>query len=153
MLRRNHHGIDADGLAALVLHGDLRLAVRAQEVQQARLADLGETLHEFVGKHDRQRHQRGGFATGETEHQPLVTGSTRVDAHGDISRLLVEMRLDRASAGVEPVGRIVVADFANRIPRDLFEVQVRTGPDLASDHTEVSRYERLACNPAQRVLV
>ncbi len=84
MLSRNHHGINADRLVAFVLHGDLGLAVRAQEVQQARFADFGETLHQLVGKHDRQRHQRIGFAAGETEHQPLVTGSARVDAHGDV---------------------------------------------------------------------
>ena len=151
MLSRNHHGINADRLAAFVLHGDLGLAVRAQELQQACLADLGETLHQLVGEHDRQRHQRIGFATGEAEHQPLVAGPAGVDAHGDVSRLLVEMRLDRASAGVKPVGRVVVADLANRVPRDLLKVQRRTGSDFASDHAQVSRYERLACNPAERV--
>lgn len=74
VLRGDHHGVEADGLVAVVLDGDLGLAVRAQVRDGPVLADLGEPLGEAVRQRDRQRHQLGGLVRGVAEHQALVAG-------------------------------------------------------------------------------
>ena len=65
---------------------------------------------QLVGQHDRQRHQLVGLAAGEAEHQALVAGAARVDAHRDVGRLLVDRREDGAGLGVEAVLGARVAD-------------------------------------------
>ena len=49
VLAGNDHRVDAHGLAVVVLHGDLALAVRAQVIQRAVLAHLGQALGQLVG--------------------------------------------------------------------------------------------------------
>ena len=68
----NDDGVDADGLVALVLDGDLRLAVGAQPGDLAALAGLAESFAEIVRVHDRRGHQLGRLGAGETKHQSLV---------------------------------------------------------------------------------
>ena len=72
VLRGDHDGADALGHAALVLDGDLGLAVGPQVVQLAALAHLGQAARHAVGQGDGQRHQLRRLAAGEAEHHALV---------------------------------------------------------------------------------
>ena len=67
------------GAVAVVLDGDLGLAVGAQVGHVAVLADLGQPLGEPVRERDRQRHQLGGVVAGVAEHQALVAGALPVE--------------------------------------------------------------------------
>ena len=140
------------GLAVLVADGDLRLAVGAQVGQHLALAHLGEPLGELVRERDRQRHQLLGLVGGVAEHHPLVARAGdvelvvvgrvvarlvgRVDALGDVRRLLVDRVDHRAGVAVEAeVGVVVVADLAHRLARDLLDVDVGVGRDLPETTT------------------
>ena len=72
------------GHAALVLDGDLRLAVGPQVRQLTRSADLGQAASHPMGEGDRQRHELGRLAAGEAEHHALVAGPELV-----VGRLVV----------------------------------------------------------------
>ena len=73
-------GVEPDrAVVAVVLDGDLGLAVGAQVGHVAVLADRGEPLGEPVGERDRQRHQLGGVVAGVAEHQALVAGALPVE--------------------------------------------------------------------------
>ena len=133
--------------AVLVLDGDLGLAVRAQVRQLAGLADLGQPARHPMGQRDRQRHQLGRLAAGEAEHHPLVAGAQlerrrgvvadlerRVDALGDVGRLLLDRDERAAGQVVEAVVGAGVADVADGVADDRLEVDVGVGRDLAEDH-------------------
>jgi hypothetical protein len=49
-----------------------------------------------------------------------------------------------AAVAVEPVAPAAVADLANRLARDLRDVHVHIGRDLARDHHQPGVHERLA---------
>ena len=66
------------GVVAVVLDGDLGLAVGAQVGQRAVLADLGEPARQPVRQRDRQRHQLRGVVDRVAEHQALVAGALGV---------------------------------------------------------------------------
>ena len=119
VLRRDDHRLDADRLAALVLDRDLALAVGAQVVDQPLAPHLGQPPRQLVRQHDRQRHQLLGLAAGVAEHQALVAGAARVDAHRDVGRLLVDRRDHRAGLVVEAVLGARVADVLDRLAHDL----------------------------------
>ena len=123
--------------AALVLDGDLGLAVGAEVRQLAGLADLGQPAGHPVGERDRQRHQLGRLAAGEAEHHPLVAGAElerrrgvvadlerRVDALGDVGRLLLDRDERAAGQVVEAVVGPRVADVADGVADDRLEVDV-----------------------------
>ncbi len=160
MLRGDQQLLDPDGLAVDVAHGDLGLAVGAQVGQRLVLADLGEALGEAVRERDRQRHQLGRLVGGVAEHHSLVAGAGDVervvvggvgarlvglvDALGDVGRLLVDRVEDGAGVGGEAEVGVDVADLADRLARDLLDVDVRRGRDLTGDDDEARVHERLA---------
>ncbi len=78
VLRREHDGVQAHRRGAVVLHGDLGLAVGPQVVQHAVLAHLGQPARQPVGQRDRQRHQLRGVLDRVAEHQALVAGALGV---------------------------------------------------------------------------
>ena len=98
-----------DRPVAVVLDGDLGLAVGPQVRDRAVLADLGQPLGQPVRQRDRQRHQLGRVVAGVAEHQALVAGALRVragrptrrdarlvgavDALGDVGRLRADRHL------------------------------------------------------------
>ena len=136
VLRRNDHRVDADRLALVVLDRDLRLAVGTQIVEHAVTPRARQALDELVRQHDRQRHQLVGFRAGIAEHQALVAGAARIDAHRDVGRLAVDRRQHRAGVGVVAVLGLGVADVGNRVADDLLEVERAVGGDLAGDDGE-----------------
>ena len=153
------------GIAALVLDGDLGLAVRAEVRQLAGLADLGEPAGHAVREGDRQRHELRRLAAGEAEHHPLVAGAELegrgrvvadleggVHALGDVRRLLLDRDERAAGQVVEAVVGPGVADVADGVADDRLEVHVGRRRDLAEDHDEAGRGGRLAGDPGLRVL-
>ena len=169
VLRRDQHGLQADGPAALVVERDLRLAVGPEVGDDLGLADLAQAVGQAVGQPDRQGHEVVGLVAGVPEHHPLVAGALGVDhvlaagarpdlhggvdALGDVGRLLVDRHDHAARVAVEAVGLAVVADAVDRLADDLRDVDIRLGRDLAGDHDEARRQQRLARDPGVRVLL
>ena len=76
----------------------------------------------------------------------------RVDALGDVGRLLLDRHQRAAGQVVEAVVGPRVADVADRVADDRLEVDVGLGGDLAEDHDQAGRGGRLAGDPGARVL-
>ena len=95
-------------------------------------------------EHDRHRHELFGLATGVAEHHALVARAPRVDAQGDIVRLLVDRRKHGAARRVETVCGVRVADRLDRAPGDLLDVDVASRRDLPRDDAKTRRQERFA---------
>ena len=151
--------------AALVLDGDLGLAVRPQVRQLAGLADLGQAPGHAMGQRDRQRHELGRLAAGEPEHHPLVAGAELerrrrvvadlergVDALGDVRGLVLDRHERAAGLVVEAVVGAGVADVADGVADDRLEVDVGVRRDLAEDEHEARRRRRLARDAGVRVV-
>ena len=162
VLGRDHDRVDALGRPAVgfVLDRDLALGVRPEVGHHlARLADLREALHEAVREHQRERHQRLlVLAGGVAEHHALVPGALLdvealvvVDALRDVGRLLVDRDQHAAGTGVELEHRVGVADLLDGRADDLLHVDVGVTRDLARDHDEARRAERLDGAAAGRV--
>ncbi len=168
VLRGDQQLLDPDRPAVDVAHRDLRLAVRAQVVEVAGLAHVGQALGELVRQRDRQRHQLLGLVGGVPEHHPLVARARNielvvvvgvgarlvglVDALGDVRRLLVDRVQDGARVRREAEVGVDVADLADRLASDLLDVDVGLGRDLAGDDHEAGVDERLARDATVRVL-
>ncbi len=149
--------LDLDGLAVQVAHRDLGLAVGAQVRHDLGLAHVGQALGQLVGQRDRQRHELRRLVGGVAEHHPLVAGAGDVefivvggvgarlvglvDALGDVGRLLVDRVDDRARVGAEAEIGVGVADLADRLARDVLDVDVGRGRDLAG-HDDEARCSR-----------
>jgi hypothetical protein len=76
-------------------------------------------------------HELGRFVGRVTEHDALITGTARIDSHGDVARLFADELSDANAVGVECFGRVDVADFADRSARDRLVVDVCARRDLA----------------------
>ena len=139
VLAGNDHRVDAHGLAVVVLHGDLALAVRAQVVQRAVLA---------------HRHQLGRLIAGVAEHHALVarTGHVVVGAQRNVGALAVDVGDDAAGVAVKAVLGAVIADGADDLARRAGDVHVAAGRDLAHDVDEAGGAGRLAGNAGTGVL-
>jgi hypothetical protein len=165
VLRRQDDRVDRDRDHAVVADGDLRLAVRPQVVELARLAHRGEALGETVGEPDGQRHVLGGLVRRVAEHDALVAGALpvelvviaaaglerRVDALRDVGRLRTDRHLDAAGAPVEADRRRVVADAHDQVADDGGDVDIALGGHLAGDVDESRRHHGLDRHPARRV--
>ena len=76
VLGGHHDGGAGEHLAVVaVLHGDLALAVGAQIVHQALLADLGQAAGQLLSQRDGEGHILLGLVTGVAEHHALVAGA------------------------------------------------------------------------------
>ena len=76
----------------------------------------------------------------------------RVDAQGDVRRLVLDRDQRAAGLVVEAVVGLRVADVADGLADDLLEVDVGVGRDLAEDDDEAGRRRRLAGDPRVRIL-
>ena len=154
VLAGNDHRVDAHGLAVVVLHGDLALAVRAQVIQRAVLAHLGQALGQLMGQADGQRHQLGRLVAGVAEHHALVarTGHVVVGAQRNVGTLAVDVGDDAAGVAVKAVLGAVIADGADDLARRAGDVHVAVGRDLAHDVDKTGGAGRLAGNAGAGVL-
>src|SRR5690606_12399949 len=138
VLGGQHHGVDADHLAAIITAGDLGFGVRAQPRQQTGLAGFGLALDQAVAEDDRCRHQHVGFVAGVAEHQALVAGALvfrigAVDPLVDVRGLLANDVDDAAGGAVEADIAGGVADVADHLAGDFFQVDPGVGGDFAGD--------------------
>jgi hypothetical protein len=94
-------------------------------------------------RHDNgQRHEFGGFITGESKHQALVAGTLFFvqplafgDALRDVGRLPVDRRQDGAGVGIKAHLRGGVADFAHGLAHHFGVGDLRPRGDFAGyDH-------------------
>ena len=115
MLSRNHHRVHAHGFVVFVVFNrNLRLAIRTQVRKLAVLADVGKPHAQLVRQRNRHGHEFRRLPARVAHHHSLVTGATSVNAHGDVTRLLVDAGYDCASVGIKAIERVVVADGGNR---------------------------------------
>src|SRR5450759_3502884 len=151
-------GADDDGGDALdqavlaVFDGDLALAVGAEVLESAVLADLGQPAGDVVGVLDRRRHQLRGLVAGEAEHHALVTGAPDVDALGDVWRLLVDADEHTTGLPVDAEMSPRVAGAFDCVADDLGHVDIAIGGDLTDNDRQASGQDRLAGHPAEGVL-
>ncbi len=167
MLSGDDDGIHADGVMVLViLDRDLSLAVGTEIADKAVLAYLSEALGELVGEGDGKRHKLLGLIAGVAKHHALVARSVLklvlfavlvferlVNAHGDVAGLLVDIGDDAAGVAVEAVLCAVVADVADDLARDLRDVNIAAGADLAHDVDKAGGNGGLAGNAPLRILL
>ncbi len=152
MLTRDDDGVDANGLAAFILDGHLRLAVGAKVIEHAVAPRARQRLDELVRQHDRQRHELFGLVARIAEHQPLIAGASRIDAHADVGRLLVQRRQHAARVGVEAVFGAGVADIADGGAGDFLKIDDGVGRDLAGEDDQAGGDEGFAGDAAFGVL-
>ena len=168
VLRGDQQLLDLDRAPVAVAHRDLRLAVRPQVRHDLGLAHVGQPVRELVRQRDRQRHQLVGLVRRVAEHHPLVARAGDVepivvgrldarlirliDALRDVGRLLVDRVDHRARIRAEPEIGVVVADLADRLARDVLDVDVGLGRDLARHHHQAGVHERLARHAPVRVI-
>ena len=155
----DNNGGHADGLAVLVLHGNLTLGVRAEEGIFFRLfvTQPRQFRHDFVRIKDRGRHQFFRFIAGVTEHHTLVTGALCVifrfrHTLGNIGGLSVDADKDLAVVGRKSDLRIVVPDVPDHTARDFCPGDNGFRCDLAGNHDQVGGAKGLTRNAAFRVL-
>ena len=168
VLGRDDHGVDADRPVAVVLDGDLRLAVWAQVRDLAVAAHLRQSLGQSVRDRDRQGHELGGVVARVAEHQPLVAGTLPVervgrvvvpllvgvvDPLGDVRRLGADRHRDAAGAAVEALLARVVADGQDLLADQTGDVGVGGRGDLAGHVDQPGRHQRLDRHPTARVVL
>ena len=101
MLSGDHDGIHANWRSTVVLDRDLALAVRTQPVDQAFLADVGQTIDQAMREGDWHRHQFFRLVAGVSEHQALVAGSVLIHTLCDVRALTVQCNKHAAGVGVK----------------------------------------------------
>ena len=150
----------------LVAHRHLCLAIRPQVRQHSSLAHLREPMGETMGELDRERHQLLRLIRRVAEHHSLVAGTDPfdrvllavlplerlVDTLGNVRRLLVESHDHTTGLGVEAVLRAGVADVGDGFAHEAWDIDVGRRRDLACDHDEPRRDQRLAGDPTVGVV-
>jgi hypothetical protein len=112
-------------IVAVIVQGDLGLAVGTKPAVFARVTIVGHRLHQLVGKQNRQRHHLGRFVSGVAEHDALIAGALIAalaggfrDALRDLVGLLGDQLNDLERGVTEGLGRVGVADFLDRLADD-----------------------------------
>ena len=156
VLGRHHDGLDPHRLAVDVADAHLRLAVGPEVRERPVPADLGEAAHQAVGQRDRRGHELRRLVARVPEHEALVARAqlvgALVDSLGDVRGLLVDGDDHAAGVGVEAVLGARVPHVPDGLARDVRDVHVAGGRDLAGHDDETGGEERLARHPAPRIL-
>ena len=151
---RDHRGNRYRVSGVVVGHCDLRLPVRPQIRNVSAGARFGQAPRDPVRQHDRERHEFRRFIAREPEHHPLVSGASRIHAHGDVPRLPAHVDLDLHRVGVEIVVSPGVSDLPDRSPNHGFEfLWSRPAPRrcFSGDDRATGGDERLAGDPGERI--
>ncbi len=151
----------ANGHVVLVLEGDLRLAVGAEEVDGLLLPDRRELPRERVRVVNRRRHELGRLVGRVAEHEALVARPLLlVQARRPRSTPWAMSGLCRSTAvrtaqvfAVEAHRGVGVPDLLDRLAHDLREVDLRGRRDLAGDDDHPGLGERLARHAGARILL
>ena len=100
--------------------------------------------------------RRMGIPAVSERGRTLIARAAGVNAHRDVGRLLVQVRLHLAGVGREADRRIDVADLANGVAGEpVGDLQGQRGGrgDLAGDDTQVGGHERFAGDATERVVL
>ena len=135
MLAGDDHRIHPNGLAVVVFHSHLALAVGAQIGQLAALAHSRQLLGQLVGQADGQGHQFGGLVAGKPEHHALVAGAAHliVGTQRNVGALLVNVGDHGAGVGVKAILGAGIADVPDHIAGHAGNVHIALGGDLTHD--------------------
>ena len=138
MLGGEHHGVDADNFAVVVLEGHLAFRIRAQPRQGTIFTHFSLTLHQTVCVGDRRRHQHVGFVGGIAKHQALVASALfqrigTVNALVDIRGLFTNCAQDSTRVGIKAHVGMHIANLAHGITCDLFDIDPGAGGDFTAN--------------------
>ncbi len=117
---------------------------------------------------DRIRHILRRLVGSVAEHHALVSCADRFDlfishlvlagfnrlvnAHRNVRRLLIQRDKNSTGIGVKSLGRIVIADLADCVARDLLIVHLCLGCDFTGNQYKAGACSCLAGNTAHRIL-
>ena len=112
--------------------------------------------------HDRRGHQFRRLVAGEAEHKTLVTRTLLgggfagrgfgIDALRNVRTLRGQVIVDEHAVGVKHIIVVNVADPADGIAHDLFDVELGLGRNFTADADDVAFDECLAGDPAAAIL-
>ena len=165
VLRGNNDGVDALHRVAVVFRRHLRLAVRAEIVKRAVLADFCQLLCKLMRQRDGQRHQLRGLIAGIAEHHALVARANEVvlvsgavfrlkgfvHAHCNVRGLHVNGGQHRAGRTIEARIRRIVTDLFDDFTRNRIDVHIALGGNLAHHVHHTGRRRHFASYMRGRV--
>ena len=138
MLSGKYYSINANDFAVVILESHLAFRVRAQPRQSAVFTYFSLTLNQTVCIGDRRWHQHVGFIGCVAKHQTLVARALfqrigTVDALVDIRGLFTDSAQDRTGVSVKAHVGMYIANFANGVTGDLFDVYPGAGGDFTAN--------------------
>jgi len=153
-----HANRDGDIVLQFVLNGDLGLAIRADPVAGAVLADFSEAASQLGGKHVGEGHEGRSLVGSISEHDSLVSSADvlnllGINRLGNVGGLLLDGDNDIASLVVKSLGGIVIADVLDGIANDLLVVNGGRSGNLSKDHDHASLGASLAGNTAALIIL
>ena len=143
MLSGNYYGSDPHGLAILILHGHLGLAVWSEPFQQVVMASLGQTHGDPVGQHHRQGQKLGCFLAGVAIYDSLV-------ARGDLV-FTVYCLCNIRGLVMDIHFHLIISRVANpshRLADDVGDIRHGLGGDLTSHRDLPGSGQNLTGHPA-----
>ena len=166
MLRRNNDCVHTHGNIVVIFDGDLGLSVRTQIGKRTVFAHGGQLFGKGVRKGDRQRHQLRCFIARIAENHTLVARAgikivfhiaafclqRLINAHGNITGLLMDGIQHSAGITVKAVFCAVISDFTHGISDNGRNIDIALGRDFPHDHNHTGRCAGLAGNAAHGVL-
>ncbi|SAU32205.1 Uncharacterised protein [Klebsiella pneumoniae] len=158
VLSRQNDRVDADDFAVVILEGHLAFRIRAQPRQGAVFTHFSLTLHQTVSVSHRRRHQHVGFVSGVAKHQPLVAGALfqrigTVNALVNVRRLFTNGAQYGARVGVKAHIGMHVANFADGVAGDLFDINPCAGGDFAAYQHHAGFDIGFTCDTRFRILL
>ena len=149
----DNHSIHTNHIALFVIfHGNLGLAVRAQQI--GGMDTLGQTVAQSPGQGYRQGHQLGSLGAGTTEHHTLVAGTAYfiISTQRDICRLGMDTALDLHRIRIEAVAGIDITDLTNSLTGNFLVIYHSFGGNLTADDAEVGGHHGFTSNTGCRIL-
>jgi len=143
VLSRNDDSVDSEGnngtTVAFVLDRHLGLGVWSEPGEGAGPSGDSQSLVQFVGKNNGERHQFRGFRSGISEHETLITGTVvferaLVETLGNVGRLLFNGDKDVAGLVIETLRRVVIPNVPDGFSDNLLVVYLGLGRDFTEDH-------------------
>ena len=163
VLGGDHHRVHRHGLAVLIHHGHLGLAVGPQPGQGAVLPHLRQLAGQPVAQGDGHGQQLRRLVAGVAEHHALVAGAGLpglflpalqglVHALGDVRALGMHRGEHGAGVAVKVLFTAVVSDVQHHLPGDIGDLHPGGGADLAHHVDNAGGGEGFAGHPGLGIL-